>query len=935
MVNFFRSLLKNKRTLFFVLLFFVLGGIILPASASASWWGDIIDAILYLPERIGSLFVLMVIALPLKLLSSVFQLLATMSYNIFAYVLNQMIRDPQNVWTITQNEVFKTGWQIVKAWANMVIVLGLIGIATATILRLREFEAKKLLPMFIGVALLINFSVVFIGVMIDVSNVVMRSLTSGAERHGNIILDINGAWNDIVAPLYARAIGSAFQARDWSTPIAAALTYASAEFIFAIIYLVIAVTLFLITIVFIERYIALAILFIASPLAFVFLIFPFSRGLFSKWWQHFLKWCFAGLVAAFALRISTSILAMTSTSTSWQTAQGNLITSAMPRIILQLLVVLGFLIAGYRYSKKSSVLAGMAINGAKATAGFVVGTVAGLASSGTIAGLKIAGATKAGGFVKDAYRQTVDAFKGFTIKAGERSGYYKPGALEASQKQAHEKELKKHTDLENIQDNGRLAQIRKSSNDVYQRSKIVDILAKRDALDVISASDRDGALNEAVHHGVSANEIAKKDADYSYLDTAAIHGEVAKNNLVKKYTDMGYSEEKAKEEAYKDAEGMVRRRNYEQQNDSPLKKMAKEDQITLGKQQGAKGAMMREILAENGMLNAKTMDMTDEEIAKLQNSDRKEYGSNVWKTNNKKNPLLAKYDEELRSEIIKDIPALKSNEAGLREEAIKRSVSKLTGDQFADLAPDVQKESTKYASTQVLERAIMKASTKGKEAIAEGILSDAENLTPERLKAALGVVPKNEIAGMIAKQSPEVKQKLKNIYAPDLVALAEREATNADVDKAEADDIKQLVGKKDTIFKGEYEGKRKDAMKKGLPILSYEDMYKDVFMPSEVEYKTMQEDAKKKGLPIASYKDIYRSKRDAAHKIMKSGGIMPITIPNVGDMISTTEEEKRKDRKKNQSQQMKDLEDRLQILRKKPEQNKKEIEGIENFLKSL
>src|SRR6185436_5859887 len=53
-------------------------------------------------------------------------------------------------------------------------VLGFIAIAMATILRFKEYEAKALLVKLIIAALLVNFSLVICGLMIDASHMAMR-----------------------------------------------------------------------------------------------------------------------------------------------------------------------------------------------------------------------------------------------------------------------------------------------------------------------------------------------------------------------------------------------------------------------------------------------------------------------------------------------------------------------------------------------------------------------------------------------------------------------------------------------------------------------------------------------------------------------------------------------------------------------------------------
>ncbi len=399
--NFFKFITKKRKAILFALLFFVIVGIFTPQAASAGW-GDMWDALTSLPLKIGLILLFVVIAVPVETLLFIFKMLADMSFAIFEYVLNQLIKDTQNTWAITSNNpngmgpIFLATWDIVKGWANMLIVLGFIAIAVATILRFRDYEAKKLLKYLIPVALLVNFSVVFVGVMIDGSNIVIKSLVVGNEQERSIILAVNQASNNIANPLFTRAFSAAIYARnsDPSTPLGLAFSYAAVGSIFVIMYAAIAIVFFLLALIFIERYIMLAILFILSPLAFIFYVFPFSRDLFKTWWKHFIKWCFAGLAAAFFIRLSIQVIQSPLIINSFNTNHGDNVLAVMPKIIMHIIIVMGFLVAGYKFARKSSAAADMVLKGVKSAKNFAMGAAGVVAGVGLSA---IRGATRLGG----------------------------------------------------------------------------------------------------------------------------------------------------------------------------------------------------------------------------------------------------------------------------------------------------------------------------------------------------------------------------------------------------------------------------------------------------------------------------------------------------------------------------------------------------------
>jgi hypothetical protein len=68
------------------------------------------------------------------------------------------------------------------------------------------------------------------------------------------------------------------------------------------------VIFFLYFFLFLFRYMALWILVILSPLAFVSYVFPFTKKFWDLWWNNFLQWCIIGIPAAFFMWLADKIL---------------------------------------------------------------------------------------------------------------------------------------------------------------------------------------------------------------------------------------------------------------------------------------------------------------------------------------------------------------------------------------------------------------------------------------------------------------------------------------------------------------------------------------------------------------------------------------------------------------------------------------------------
>lgn len=198
--------------------------------------------------------------------------------------------------TITRNDVFLPVWTIVRDLSNMLIVLGFIVIGLATALRIADYAAKRLLFWLILIAILINFSGLFCGIIIDASNIITNDLISrggGAGAFTEITDAVrNSANQQINNSTGAENLGAALAAQ-----AAIAVFMVITAYVFARMAILIA-----------TRYVMLIILFILSPLAFFCFVFPPIKQYFNMWKDNFLKWSFVGVGISFFVFLSLSVL---------------------------------------------------------------------------------------------------------------------------------------------------------------------------------------------------------------------------------------------------------------------------------------------------------------------------------------------------------------------------------------------------------------------------------------------------------------------------------------------------------------------------------------------------------------------------------------------------------------------------------------------------
>lgn len=255
--------------------------------------------------------------------------------------------------TLTGDSNFVLMWGNVRDLTNMLIILAFVFIGIATTLRLREYEAKKLLPSLIMVALLINFSGLMCQTIYGTANTVQNAFLKNGGAGGVQILvsNLKQAINTLPT-----GIG------DKKEVIVDNLGIAIATFL---IILFGSVIFLLLGILLAARYAILVVFYIISPLAMFCFVFGFTKKFWSQWWEQFLQWNFIGVVTGFLI-----YLAATSIPTT-----GDIIAS-------RYFVSFIFLFMAYRFAKKGSAIGSGAILGlAAASAGFALGAVGKVATT--------------------------------------------------------------------------------------------------------------------------------------------------------------------------------------------------------------------------------------------------------------------------------------------------------------------------------------------------------------------------------------------------------------------------------------------------------------------------------------------------------------------------------------------------------------------------
>jgi hypothetical protein len=279
--------------------------------------------------------------------------------------------------------------------------------------------------------------------------------------------------------------------------------------------------------IFIERYAILAILFILSPLAFVFYVF--SKNLFSKWWSYFIKWCFIGLIGAFFLNLSLQVFEAIEKDFIGIGNAGPLgaepILAGLGQISFYVLIFIVFLLVGvYLTFKASGWASGMAIAG-----GIWVGkAVASLAGKGMnkLAERPVFSRAEGARSIKDAFYGAKDS----VTRGLESMRLMRRGTTGSNQAQRYQAELNdkdRISRVENMTADERVQELRRNRQGRagrLDRAAIIKQMGQDGQLGILGQGDQTRYVEEGLRYGVKSDIVGKM--------SVATQAHVIQNNLL-------------------------------------------------------------------------------------------------------------------------------------------------------------------------------------------------------------------------------------------------------------------------------------------------------------------------------------------------------------------------------------------------------------------
>ena len=284
-----------------------------------------------------------------------------------------------------QSSVVSNGWVIVRDVCNMFFVLILLIIAFATILRIEEYNYKKWLPKLILMAILINFSKMICGLLIDAAQIIMLTFV-------NSFKDVAGAnlTNALGIQNWQKIKDDSGSISDYE--VAAAL-------VLAVIYVIISIIVITAMLAMIAmRIVMLWIYIVLSPAAYLMSAFPAGKKYAGQWWSQFTQNLIVGPVLAFFIWLSFTSLAsfdnrtfvssasqadVASGANSTATSSAESTPFGTSDVMVKFIVAIGLLLGGMKITQEIGGVAGsaagkvfskgnaLALKGGKALAGGV------------------------------------------------------------------------------------------------------------------------------------------------------------------------------------------------------------------------------------------------------------------------------------------------------------------------------------------------------------------------------------------------------------------------------------------------------------------------------------------------------------------------------------------------------------------------------------
>ncbi len=268
---------------------------------SEDGWNPFMAALRWFFEMLSKLLLTILIAIMGTILF-VFTALIALALFIFNATIGSLIAVP-----IIRADIVVNMWGFVRDFANLFFLLFFVIIGLATILRIESYKYQKTLPLLIIMALLVNFSLILVGLIVDMGNIITMLFVDGVS--GQV-----GGWNAFIAhgETYFSGITKIWGIEGGVGNVwAIGMGYISYGIVLTWFYLLAVAIFWIIIFLFVTRIAILWILAILAPLAFVSYIFDVTRKvIWTRWLKNLIQWSFIAVPILFFMLLGFVALEM-------------------------------------------------------------------------------------------------------------------------------------------------------------------------------------------------------------------------------------------------------------------------------------------------------------------------------------------------------------------------------------------------------------------------------------------------------------------------------------------------------------------------------------------------------------------------------------------------------------------------------------------------
>jgi len=268
---------------------------------------------------------------------------------------------------VTNKGVTDVG-KIIRDFINLFLILGLVFIGIATILGIKKYSWQQTLWKLVIVALLVNFSVIISGMILDVSYFFTYNFLNLAKANNDISVAIKSGFNasstmdDLtmyslfgvetgvksakvidtgVAGSSAAAYTTIILEKGWGLSWGNFLITAFGMILIGLFALIALIAIFVTMIL---RACIIIALLCLSPIAFAAWIFPDTEKYWKMWWEQFIKWCTFPVIFSLMLYMGITVMnGLFSTIGSGDAAKLGMIAFGIRMVLFSMFLVAGLI----------------------------------------------------------------------------------------------------------------------------------------------------------------------------------------------------------------------------------------------------------------------------------------------------------------------------------------------------------------------------------------------------------------------------------------------------------------------------------------------------------------------------------------------------------------------------------------------------------------